>query len=522
MRRIALAPLLVATGCNWIYGLDHTVALDAAPPAEVLPPGPRTKLVWAIATTDGMPAPPMLDAMVIYKPIGSETLHSDLPVIKVGDSEGLMDAPYDLADGSFEIPYRLRESPHRIVYTLPGETVQHEVQWSLTGATLTIPRTTRFDAPATPSNAGYRITPMGTVPVLNAPVIYTTGVFTYASDRGDATDDFEQNGSEITFRFAKYQNPLTAPSGLPEKAKGDWVLVGDFGARGNGQSSLTGYALTQIDLSANTMGEPDVQPTWVGGMANERTMSTALCTPPAVDCMPLANPAQLEARLNTALGGLGGNLGRALAYGVSPSTELPGFVPGIAPSFVPRPLLLPFLTSTDLNSNLKLVDPSGLLGLERVLFAGMTSSRLVGAVTLTSAVQSVTNVFAGTLTFPAPLVTNVRLGGTSLGPEVTDAVPIAASSSPIKLTFNPEASFTADDFVVTLYQLAGPTLMPVRVYHVVQPEVNVDGMLLTAGHQYVFGITARSGYGGAKQGDYSKAQYPFGASTTFPRTFVVQ
>jgi hypothetical protein len=52
--------------------------------------------------------------------------------------------------------------------------------------------------------------------------------------------------------------------------------------------------------------------------------------------------------------------------------------------------------------------------------------------------------------------------------------------------------------------------------------VNVDGMLLTAGHQYEFGITARSGYSGAKQGDYSKAQYPFGASTTFPRTFVVQ
>lgn len=520
MRWTALAPLVVATGCNWIYGLDQTVAIDAGPPAEALPPGPRTKLVWAIATTDGTPAPPMIDSTVVYKPIGGEALHSEMPAIQVGDNKGLMDAPYEPSDGSFEIPYSLRESPHRIVYTLPGESVPHEVQWSLTGATLTVPRTTRFDAPATPTNAGYRITPTGTVPMLGAAALYTTGVFTYTSDSTSATDDFEQNGSEVTFRFAKYASPLTAPGGMPEKAKGDWVLLGEFGFRGSGQSSLVGYALTQIDLAANTMGQPDTEPAWVSGTANERTMSTALC--PGADCMPLTNPAQLEMRMSMALGGLGGTLSRTLEYGVSPSTDLPGFLPGVAPTFVPRPLILPFLISTDFNNQLKLTDPSALLGLERVLFAGLTSSRVVAGVTLTSAVQTVTNMFSGTLSFPAPLVTNIHFGGADLSAEATDGVPIAASSALLKLTFDAEASFTAHDYVVTLYALEGTELAPVRVYHVVQPEVNVDGTLLETGRQYVFGITARNGYGGAQQGDYSKAQYPFGVSTTFPRTFVIE
>ncbi len=522
MRWTSLAPLVVATGCNWIYGLDPTVAIDAGPPAEVLPPGPRTKLVWAIATTDGTPPPPMIDSTVVYEPIGSEVLHPEVPAIQVGDNKGLMDAPYDLADGSFEIPYPLRESAHRIVYTLPGESVPHEVQWSLTGATLTVPRTTRFDAPATPSNAGYRITPTGTVPMLGAAALYTTGVFTYTSDSTSAADDFEQNGSEVTFRFAKYAAPLTAPGGMPEKAKGDWVLLGEYGFRGAGQSSLVGYALTQIDLAANTMGQPDTEPAWVSGAANERTISTGSTYCPGPDCMPSISSGQLEMRMSMALGGLGGTLGRALEYGVSPSIDLPGFVPGAAPTYLPRPLILPFLISTDFSASLKLVDPSSQLGLDRVLFAALTSSRDVDGVTLTSALQTVTNVFMGTVSFPAPLVSNIHFGGTSLSADVSDKVPIAPSSSLLKLTFAPEANRTAHDFVVTLYVFDGTQLSPVRIYHVVQPEVNVDGTLLEAGRQYVFGITARNGYGGAQQGDYSKAQYPFGASTTFPRTFVIQ
>src|SRR6185369_5504248 len=156
MRWLALAPLLAVTGCNQIFGLQPTIAIDAAPPGEALPPGPRTQLLWAIATTDGMlPAPPaaQFDPELVYPPFGSEQLHPEVPIVMVGDEMGLMPAPYNVADGSFEIPFALKDSPHRIVYTLPGESVPHEVQWSITGAKLTVPRTTRDDAPRIPDSS---------------------------------------------------------------------------------------------------------------------------------------------------------------------------------------------------------------------------------------------------------------------------------------------------------------------------------------------------------------------------------
>ena len=520
MRRLALASLAAVTGCNWIYGLDATRALDAAPPAEVLPPAPRTKLVWAIATTDGTPAPPMLDPVLVYEPIGSEVLHPALPTVQVGDETGLMDAPYDPADGSFEIPYGLRESPHRILYTLPGESIAHEVQWSVTGATITVPRTTRHDAPAAPGNAGYRITPVGLIGPLISPALFTSGVFTYTNN----ASEFEQNGSVITYRYAMYAHPLTAPGGAPEKSQGDWVLLGEFGSRGDGQSSLVGYALTQIELAGNTMGQPDSEPMWISGLASERTISTGAC--PGVNCLPQPNKGQVNGRLDAALGSLGGTASEELAYGVSPSTELPGFLPGVAPGYLPRPLMLPFLVTDGLDATLKLTDPSDLLGLERVVYASARRSRMIDNVTLTSAIQAVTNKFSGSIEYLAPLVISMKLGATSLSVADTDGAPIPGSSSLQKLTFQTEAGYTADDFVVTLYELAGVapsrTLVPVRIYHVLGPEVKIDGTLLVAGHEYVFGITARSGYGAADRGDYTKAQYPFGVSTTFGRTFVIQ
>jgi hypothetical protein len=110
----------------------------------------------------------------------------------------------------------------------------------------------------------------------------------------------------------------------------------------------------------------------------------------------------------------------------------------------------------------------------------------------------------------------------NLSADAADDAPVPASSSLVKLTFDAESSHKADDYVVTLYEIDGGSLAPVRVYHVLAPEVKIDGTLLVSGHTYVFGITARSGFGGADRGDYAKATYPFGVSTTFPRTFVVQ
>jgi hypothetical protein len=211
-----------------------------------------------------------------------------------------------------------------------------------------------------------------------------------------------------------------------------------------------------------------------------------------------------------------------MAYGVSPSTQLPGFLPGVAPTFIDRPLIMPFADITMITSSFSLVDPSDSLALERVATARVSTTRTVTNVMLTNSLQGITNSFATNgLPFAAPLVTQARIGTTSLS-GASDSVPFSASSDVQTLTFETEAGYTADDYVVTLYELTTTSLVPVRIYHVIAPSVKIDGSLLVASHQYAFGISTRKGVPGAEVGDYGAAQYPFSQSTTFPRTFVVQ
>jgi hypothetical protein len=508
MRRIALVALLAATGCNWVFGLEPTVITDGA--ISELPPGPRTKLVWGIATTNGSPAAPAIDSEVVYQPIGSEAMQSQAPSVQVGDDNALAEATYRVEDGSFEIPYALRESPHRIVYTLPGESVPHEVQWALTGAFLVVPRTTRADAPAIPPASGYRIAPTGLTGTLLAPAIYTSGVFTF----DDVPAHFTQT-SGVSYAFAQHAAPLTTPGGAPQTSQGDWVLLAEFASRGGGLASVDGWALTNIDLVANTISTPTAQPAW---KTTKVTLSGGSC--PASTCLPQSNASQLHLRLDAVVGTAGTD-SVYFAYGVSPSADLPGFLPGVAPTFVERPLILPFAESSNADSVVLIADPSPELALSRVVMTRFATSRTVNGAVLTSTIQSITNLFVAMMPFPAPLATNITLGTTSLS-GATDAVPFAASSSVQRLKFETEATYSADDFVITLYEISNGTLTPVRVYHVLQPDVKIDGSLLVAGRHYVFGINARTGFGSADRGDYAKAQYPFGSSTTFARTFVVQ
>lgn len=513
MRRIALAALLAVTGCNWVFGLEPTVSGDAGD--SELPPGGRSKLVWAIATTDGTPAPPALDPTIEYRPIGSEERHPELPIIQVGNDDGLVEVAYDVSDGSFPIPYPVNEAAHRIVYMLPGESVPHEVQWALTEATLVVPRTTRADAPAPPPNSGYTIMPDDLVGSVTSPVAYTSGVFSYA----DAPSAFTKGTGFITYHYAASAKPLAGPSGAPQAMKGDWVLIGDLKARRAELSSLGAWALFQVDLAADTMATPPMQPAWVTG---ELTFRTLNCTP---NCLPSGNVGTITDRIKNVLGALAGPQGSEsyrFAYGALPSSELAAFRPGTAPTYLPEPLILPFAVSTLIESEFPVADPTPMLGLAPALFASISSTRMVGNVALTSAIQTVTTSFQGTMQYPAPLAHGITLGGISLSADQLDGVPIPASSGPVAFKFEQESGFAADDFVITLYEITGTALAPVRHYHVIQPSAVIDGNLLVPSHTYVFGITARSGYNDADRGDYKKAQYPFGVSTTFTRTFVVQ
>ncbi|HEY5926717.1 MAG TPA: hypothetical protein VIV11_33755 [Kofleriaceae bacterium] len=507
MRWLTLAPLLAATGCNWIFGLEETVLVDA--PGSELPPTSHTGLVWAIATTDGVLSPSGVDPVLEYKAIGSETaLRPKQPSIMVGDEGGLMMATYNLADGTFEIPFDLRDSPHRIVYTLPDEAIAHEVQWSKSGARLVVPRTTRFEAPLVPSGSGYTITPMGLTSPLVAPALFTSGVFTY-SNQGT---DFNPSGPVVTFPFAQEGMPLTPPFGAPQSGPGDWVLLTEW--VGNGPTSnVSAFAKTQLDLVAGTMSMPATEPMWT---STARALTTSGGC--GQNCLPSVPTAQPQMRLVNTVGA--GTQSTQYLYGVSPSTDLPGFLPGVPPMFIERPLILPFVESNILVSNVTLADPSDGLGLERVVAVRLSNARMVNGATLTSSIQGITNVLNAPLQLTAPLAINVQLGSANLSTAMDGAM-IVVGSGMQTLQFASDGT-TADDYVITLFQLTGSALAPLRHYHVIAPEVKIDTSLLVSGSHYVFAITARTGIPGAKDGIYDDAQYPFGSATTFTKTFIVQ
>ncbi len=508
MRRIALAPLLAVAGCNWVFGLEPAVPIDAPPPDQEV--FPRTKLVWAIATVDGKLETNGFDPTVEYRPIGSEPLHPQVPSIQVDDGSGLVDATYDVLDGSFETP----KGPHRIVYTLPGESVPHEVQWEITEATLVVPRTTRADSPLPPDNSGYVITPTGLNVSLSAPIAYTSGVFTAA----DTIPSEDLGQGTVTYRYTAHARPLAGPIGTPLAAQRDWVVIADLVARTSDQSSVDGWAIARCDLVANMM-TPCAADEWV---TTERTLSTIGC--PGPSCLPAGNAGDTTQRLVNGLKGLGATISYKFAYGVSPSTEIAGFIPGGPPTYLDEPLMLPFAMSTQIDSSVTLADPTPALGLPPVVFARVAYTRVVNGVTLASAIQTVTNDLTNKVEYPAPLATKITLADIGLGEDQADGVPFPATSDPITLALEVEqqSGVVAHDYVITLYEIVGTALKPVRHYHTITPNVKIDGALLVPSRTYVLGITARSGYDNASKGDYQKAKFPFGTATTFSRTFVVQ
>jgi hypothetical protein len=94
----------------------------------------------------------------------------------------------------------------------------------------------------------------------------------------------------------------------------------------------------------------------------------------------------------------------------------------------------------------------------------------------------------------------------------------------MELDWAPESgniNISVDDYVVTLYELAGGNMVPMRRYQVTAPKVKIDGALLVTGHRYIFSITSRKGFPQASTGDYSVVQLPFSETTTFPLAFVI-
>lgn len=471
--RSALALVVLVSGCNWVFGLTPTEINDGGDGTDA-PPGIRTKLLW------GTP---------------SGNVPIDAPMVRVGEPLGGMTlkmVTYE-ADGSFEIPYTLREAPHRIVFTLPGETIEHEVQWSISGATIVMPRGTRPGAPPVPTGSGYNITPVGAAGPPFTPVLMTTGVFTYT--RSGSGFDTTSGSTKFTFKDAL---PLGGPLGAPEAAKADKIVLADWQFRTTGLSSIKAYGIASVDLVTGAL--TNAMPNWI---TTERNFATNSANPiPEVSTVGPAN------RLALVSSGTPSNVFR---YGASPSINVPGFVDG-------EPMMLTFMEATAAPSAFTSADPSAMLMLEPVFLARVTAPRTVAGAALTSTIQTITNQMASTLTFDAPLALNIKLDTSAISADTS----VTASSQAAVLKWEAETGSTAHDYIVTLYEITNSKLSPLRVYHVLTPTVAIDGSMLQAARQYVFAITARNGLPNAPQGDYKTVSFPFTEATTFSGAISVQ
>jgi hypothetical protein len=271
---------------------------------------------------------------------------------------------------------------------------------------------------------------------------------------------------------------------------------------------------------------PPTQPTWMTGAGVNRTLKTTSCAPD--NCIPMIDASTLTTRFNSPSLGVAGTGTRTqfLAYGITPTSQLPGFVPGSAPDYVDQPLIIPFLTSTTIDSLITLADPmkppTAQLPHERAIMARASTARVVDGATLTTSCQAITTTFSGQLPFDAPLAKSIELGSIDLS--TADGLMLDASSQATTLTWQNDVASNGDDYVVTLFEITANRLAPLRIYHVLARSVDIDASLLASGHEYVFSITSRTGFKKAQQGDYSvdAVRFPFGEATTFGAAFQIK
>jgi hypothetical protein len=520
MRRIALALLVVVTGCNEIFGVHRTKHVDAPPDSPDAP----FDAMWLpitfdqqLGTTDTSGAP--LPAMQVAFDVP--------PTIQVGALTGALQAlTYDASIPGVRVPPEILQGPWRMVYQLADDPVPTEIQWSVGSAHLTLPTLERPGDSLPPAGSGYKITPSGT-----APTCALTYGFPEIVTSGAITDSLGSNtsGTEIDFPYDTNASPLLGGLGTPHSGMGDWVALLAWCAKQTTTTVLyevVGYAIPPTpDLVAGTLTAST--PAW----------ATATSSYSPIDFATLMT----QPRMNNAIGSYGGTCCMYhVDYGLLPNPHIAPMsakrksagTNSIAQAQPPPGLELPVLLSLysyhDPNSppaSVVLADPpTSTIPLTRAFYARMArNSRIVLNNSIESSLQEIST--STSFKFAATFSVGAMFSGTSLAiggpPPVTVTLP---ATGPAVLTWTTESGHPADDYVVTLYKVIDQKLVPLARYQVLQPSVNVDSALMTPSNTYIFGIVSRNGFPGVQGGspDYTAVSLPFSEATTFPFEFTVQ
>jgi hypothetical protein len=486
MRSVAV--LGVLAGCNQIYGLDPTKVIDAGPPPR------HVSLTYLIAPGDVTQGLDLATAVRGVTALSATTL----------DGAQTLDLlPLYAGSAIVDVPESFAAQPWRLAYEIVGD-VPREVQNPPAGDLhVVVPMFGPLDRIPIPMASGYSVTPRNFVGSHALHRVYTTGVWTVGfADPAPMTAKLDYPFD----RAASLFGPIGAPNGPRDR-----VLIVDYKIDGaTGCRVATGSTDTPLALTPNQLAVPDPEPLW--------------------DATTLPIMLQMDAQAAllhlTGVNVFTDTVGPAhIALGMIPSDRMPAFeaapqsplvLPGpviaalnVCP-WAPAPPVLPAIPAfhdTDLDSELV-----------PVLHAEATIVRVVDGVQLVSG-MAVVAPRTGTSyapVFAAPTVMGAMLGSADLfGADEHVAV---ATAGPLQLSFTLAGR---DDFTeVTLHQLDGTTLRPVRRYTVFGTTVEIDPGVFTPGATHVFEIRTFTGRPGAVLGDFRIATLPQAMVTMFTRTFV--
>jgi hypothetical protein len=521
MRRAAAAVLLCgaaigAAGCDRVFGLDRRMTdggFDAAPTFTVTG---RTGFYLSDVTSDGSPQP-FADQLV--PPNAHVVLDDDREVPITVDADSTWSFPTEHAGQLF-----------RFAFETQFTTAPQEIDEALASIVDTPDLFGRLNrvAPA----AGTQLAVTTTLAATSTSVIYiaSTGLRTFSG---------RPNGNAASFTLP-WMSPYTGSSsgslGLLDATRGDrvWVLENTAAVVPVGTPNPNAYEITTAGSAAITMTNGMSTPVSV-------TMKGAAALGLTPRCATIAANRGTElARIQPQIANSNG--APIVAYWHVQSTPFPDQTPvgGLPLAFAIDSASAPVSDSHAVTW----FDPFSNEGEIAVVvtYLGHTF-QLPGTTAQTEYSGTVqylpidapacptgpTVSFAATVAMPSP----ATLGGVAV---VTDNQQISiARDARVPLTFKPSAAGTADDYVVSLYEIYATPAVGVsppltanttefrlqKTFIVNQPEVDLDPSELIVGKAYAVVMEARVGYPNAATGDYKTIAYPFAVGIQWSPIFHV-
>jgi hypothetical protein len=493
MRTLVVALLVSAAGCNQAFGLDRTKPWDAAPDSPPVDGGEvKLSLTWQLMDGQGS------GATITTPPI-------DGVAVQVGAFDGMLQNALVDASGNFHVLEALTANPYRIVYTVPGDPVVHEVQWQGgAGAHLVVPVWGRLPHVAPPANKWF------VFHVTNPPAVFTGTNQATVFTRGQwSTGTTFATAAKVTYNYWQNMVALGGAPATPDAAHSDEEVLAQFGTV-TGVLKLTGFARMSADLTDLSA---------LGTNVNWQT--------PSDDSIGYSTTADPQTRIVSSVNSEPAPTINSVA-GVIPSTNMPvmtepdaAHIAGTGGMFQlasapgqtqPLPFVNPFAPSA---TSSPMVD---------VIEEQLVRERTLSSLPLDSGFVEIGTTGASSFGFgvgiaTAPTFATVPLSQLSSEPV---SVPVMANSF-ADLSFTLDTGATSD-CTITLYQVSS-MLTPLRTFLVPPGNptvVHVPTSALQDGGEYVFTIACTDQHAIATPMDFSQLNpYPRTTSQLAPAAFTV-